>query len=338
MPSIRDVAKQAGCSTSTVSRVINKRDSVDPDTRQKVLDAIAFLGYKPNLVAQGLRVKRGNLIGLVLPDESESFSQIAFAASEQARKHGYNLIFGCVKNDPSIEAQLLDDFIRRHINGIIFSRVSDESKVLHKVTRKEVPIVIIDRTFAHEEIPTVVLDNYQTGIIVAEHFIKLKHTKIACVTGPLKIELARERLNGFLERLSNSNISVPDSWIFEGDFYFESGLKAVDYFISNKIQPTAIWALNDNMAWGILKRLYQRGIAVPETVSVIGMDDLQFSRMVTPSLTTISYPFRKMAEEAVDMIVAMQEGKRLEEQSLKLIPKLIVRESSSTLSKGDFAR
>jgi DNA-binding LacI/PurR family transcriptional regulator len=334
VPSIRDVAESAGCSTSTVSRVINNRDAVDPQTRKKVLEAIDFLGYKPNLLAQGLRVKKGNLLGVVIPEDLEPFRSMIISSISSAQQHGFNVIVGCVNNDPEIEAQIIDDLIRRHINGIIFSRVSDESRVLHKVTTKDVPIVIIDRSFEREEIPSVILDNYEVGRIAAEHFISLHHREIGCVTGSRKIELVRERFQGFEDRLKESGITLPRENIFEGDFYFQAGIDAVDYFIGRSIFPTAIWALNDEMAYGVMKGLSRNGYSVPSDVSVMGMDDIDFSEMITPSLTTIHYPIEEMAEKAVDMIVALQAREGLETPLVKLQPKLVVRESTCP-AKGE---
>lgn len=328
MPSIRDVAKHAGCSTSTVSRVINRRDAVDPITRQKVLDSIDFLGYKPNLVAQGLRVKRGNLIGLVVPEDSPSFSAIMHFTMQSARRQGYNVIFGSSHNDPDIEADFIDDLIRRHINGIIFSRVSDESRVLHKIERKEVPIVIIDRTLDKEGIPSVILDNYRAGEIAAEHLLELGHKNIACITGPLTISLCRERLKGFKETLEKNGVSIPPRMVFEGDFKFESGLQGAAAFLKEDQVPSAIWTMNDVMAYGARKIMYEKNIQIPKEISLIGMDDLPFSHMINPSFTTVTQPFDELTEKAVELIDRQQTGK-LEDTTFVVEPGIIVRDSTS---------
>lgn len=328
MPSIRDVAKQAGCSTSTVSRVINNRDAVDPVTKQKVLDAIDFLGYKPNLVAQGLRVKRGNLIGLVVPEDSPSFSAIMHYTMESARRKGFNVIFGSSNNDPDIEADFIDDLLRRHINGIIFSRVSDESRVLHKIKRKEVPIVIIDRALEKEGIPSVILDNYMAGKLAAEHLLNIGHERIACITGPLTIALCRERLKGFKETLESCGIPLPSGLVFEGDFVFESGIQAAEFFFKEAEAPTAIWAMNDAMIYGARKYLYENNIRVPEDISLIGMDDLPFSHMINPSLTTVTQPFDQLAEKAVELIEEQQTGMP-EDTTIVVEPGITVRNSTA---------
>ena len=190
MPSIRDVAGLAGCSTSTVSRVLNNRDAVDPATRTRVLHAIESLDYRPNLVATGLRVKKGNLIALVVPETvSHSFSYIMHHIMDSARRNGYNVIFGDTRDDPVVEEAFIDELARRHINGIIFSRVSDESRIMPKLVKRKIPFVVIDRTLRHERVPSVVLDNVAAGRLAGSHLAQLGHRRVACVTGPLNISL-----------------------------------------------------------------------------------------------------------------------------------------------------
>jgi len=335
MPSIKDVAKLVGCSTSTVSRVLNNRDAVDPKTRQKVLDAIEQLGYKPNLVAQGLRVKKGNLIGLVVPNTlTHSFNFLTYRIMEYARQQGYSVIFADTQNDPNNEEAFFDDLLRRHVNGIIFSRVSDESRIMPKLLQKNVPFVIIDRALEKEGVPTVVLNNALAGRLAAQHLVELGHRNIACVTGPLKIGLCRERLKGFQDVLHEHGIYLEKDWVFEEQFVFRSGIEAVEELCKRGCDFTAIWALNDVMAFGVLKELLRRGIRIPEDVSVMGMDDMDFGEMLTPTLTSIHYPFDEMAEKAVELIIKQSNGEAIENEMVILTPSLVTRESTGRYMGG----
>lgn len=329
MSSIKDVAKLVGCSTSTVSRVINNRDAVGPKTRQKVLDAIDQLGYKPNLVAQGLRVKKGNLIGLVVPNTlTHSFNFLTYRIMEYARQQGYSVIFADTQNDPNNEEAFFDDLLRRHVNGIIFSRVSDESRIMPKLLQKNIPFVIIDRALEKEGVPTVVLNNALAGRLAAQHLVELGHRKIACVTGPLKIGLCRERLKGFQDVLHEHGIYLEKDWVFEGQFVFRSGIEAVEELCQRGCDFSAIWALNDVMTFGVLKELLRRGIRIPEDVSVMGMDDMDFGEMLTPTLTSIHYPFDEMAKKAVELIIKQSQGEEIENDMIVLTPSLVIREST----------
>jgi DNA-binding LacI/PurR family transcriptional regulator len=330
MPSIKDVAKLAGCSTSTVSRVLNNRDAVDPNTRQKVLDAVQELDYKPNLVAQGLRVRKGNLIGVVVPNSlTHSFNFLLYRIVECARQQGYSVIFGDTQNNPNNEEAFIDDLLRRHVDGIIFSRVSDESRILPKLLlKKNVPFVVIDRALENEKVPTVVLNNYQAGRLAAIHLVELGHRKIACVTGPLKIGLCRERLKGFQDVLQEHDIHLGSDWVFEGKFVFQSGIEAVEDLCRKHCDFSAIWVVNDVMAFGVLKELLRKGIRVPADVSLMGLDDMDFGEMISPTLTTIHYPFDQMAEKAVELIIRQSNGEDIADEMIVLTPSLVIREST----------
>lgn len=327
--SIRDVANIAGCSTSTVSRVINNRDAVDPETRAKVLKAIDVLGYKPNLVAQGLRTNRGNLIGLVVPEfSSPSFSETVSCAMDSAFQNGYNIIPVNSHENPNLEEKYIDDLLRRNINGIIFSRVSDESRIVARILEKNIPIVIIDRTLENEKVANVVLDNYQAGVLAAEHLLGLGHRSFACLTGPMKIALCRERLKGFRDTIQRSGGQLPDDSIKEGNFDFPSGQMTTKDLLESGCEFTALWAENDLMAFGAMNTIMISGKRIPEEISVLGMDDLRFCDMVMPKLSSVHYPFDELMDRAVRLIVKeIVEGKIVNEM-IVIKPSLTFREST----------
>jgi LacI family transcriptional regulator len=330
MVSIKDVAKLADVSVSTVSRVINNKDLVSEITKNRVLEAIKKLDYKPNLLAKGLRVKSGNIIGLLVPEIIiHAFIYIINYALEAVVKEGFVLILGCTHDNPDIEEKFIEDLIRRNVNGIIFSRVSDESRILRIINRTSVPIVVIDRTFKNEKVPHVVLDNYKAGVLAAEHFLELGHRNIACVTGPLNIGLCRERLNGFKDTLKKEGIELKKEMIYEGDFKFSSGIEAARYFLNIGGKITAIWAQNDLMALGTQRELLKNNIRIPEDLSIMGMDNVGIVEMVKPALSTISQPFREMCERAVDLIICQRNKKEIKDRLIVLEPVLVVRESTS---------
>ena len=333
MPSIKDVAQTVGCSTSTVSRVINNRDAVSPKTRRRVLEAIENLDYKPNLVAQGLRVKRGNLIGLVVPEStSHAFSAIIQYVLDAAHKRGFNIIIVNSHENPDLEENFIGDLLRRNINGIIFSRVSDESRIMPKIVKNNIPIVVIDRALENEKVSNVVLDNRKAGYLAGKHLLELGHKKIACVTGPLKITLCRERLRGLKDALMENHQELPESNIYEGDFKFSSGIRAVQKLYERVIDFTAIWALNDIMGFGVMKEFHRIGVAVPGDVSVLGMDDLEFGDMVTPALTSVHYPFDELSECAIDFLVRQIAGEKISTDTIVVHPSLSIKESTAVLT------
>jgi len=157
--------------------------------------AITKLNYKPNLLAKGLRLRSGHLIGLVVPEViHHTFASFIYFAEESITKSGYNMILGNTHSDPLVEEKFIDSLIRRDVDGIIFSRVSDESKILRIIDSTNTPIVIIDRALENEDIPCIILNNIKAGELAAEHLVTLGHKKIACIIGPLNIALSRDRL------------------------------------------------------------------------------------------------------------------------------------------------
>jgi len=335
MASIKDVAKHVGCSVSTVSRVINNRDAVDAETRRRVLEAIDLLGFRPNLVAKGLRTRKGKLIGLMLPEVStQIFSVITQHALDAAGRRGYNIVIVNSHDDPDIEARHIQDLLLRNINGIIFCRVSDESRIVSRIVSEKIPVVVIDRAFEHENVPNIVLDNNKAGYLAGQYLTGCGHRQITCVTGPMKISLCRERLNGFRAALREHGVDLDSSRICEGDFSFSSGIEAVRKLRSQQAQLTAIWAMNDVMAFGVMKELYERGINVPHDVSVMGLDDHVFGNMSTPSLTTIHYPFKDLAERAIDVVTRQIEFPDGRSETTVLEPSLVVRQSTALLRES----
>ncbi len=329
MSSIKDVAKLAGVSISTVSRVLSGSPNVGNSTRQRVEQAIETIGYKPNLLAQGLRSKRGNLIGLVVPEiHHETFSRLIEYTEEEVRAQGYNLITGNTHGQPDSEDEFIQSLLRRHVDGIIFSRVSDRSRALRILQKDGIPAVIIDRFLENEDIPTIVTDNYGAGVTAAKHLVDLGHTQFALITGPQNIALCRERQKGFAEYLESQGFALPHRNIYEGDFKFETGVDAAKYFLNNAVEFTGLWAENDLMALGAMNTFIRAKKRIPSEISVMGMDDVRSATIVIPSLTTIAQPFSAMCSKAVDLLFRMIDGNSFKDNKIVLPSNLITREST----------
>jgi len=337
--SIKDVARLAGVSVSTVSRVLTNSPRVDEHTRARVEKAIATIHYRPNLLAQGLRSKSGNVIGLVVPEIlHETFATFIKHTERACVERGFDLIIGNTGGRPEVEGAFIDNLLRRHVDGVIFSRVSDRSPVLNIVEKWGVPAVIIDRSLDREDIPTVVLDNFQAGALAAEHLLGLGHRSLALVTGPQDVGLARERMKGFMSTLRQGRVALPASHVVEGNFKFESGRDAALKLLQLQKLPSAIWCHNDLMAVGVMNVFARRGIRVPDDVSLMGMDDTGLAEMVVPALTSVTQPFEEMCRTAVDLVLAMRGGQRVRRRRVLLAPGITVRESTGPASPRAPAR
>lgn len=328
---MKDVAVLAGVSTSTVSRVINNSMPVDEETRLKVEQAIKTINFKPSLMARGLRMKSANLIGIVVPElQHETFTSFIKFTEQSVEAQGYNLVIGSTSSNVETEERFIVNLIRRNIDGIIFSRVSDNSQALKLIDRSNIPIVIIDRSLEREDIPSVVMNNYGAGVMAAEHLLSLGHRRFACITGPMDISINRDRIRGFRETIVQNGGTLEDKCVFEGNFKFESGGRGVDYLVDTRADFTAIWVQNDYMAIGAINRFVARGISVPGDVSVIGLDNIEHSWMIQPALTTIAQPFQEMCANAVDIIIKMSRKEQISATRIVLDPELVVRGTTTS--------
>lgn len=238
--SMKDVARLAGVSISTLSRVINRTVPVDARTRAKVERAIGRLQFKPNLLASELRSKSGRVIGLVVPEILHpTFNAIINYVEESIRSQSLQLILGNTRNDAAVEADFIESLIRRHVDGIIFSRVSDQSRIIQVAHRSREPVVVLDRALDSEDIPTVVLNNYRADVLSAEHLAGLGHRRIGCITGRRNILLCRERLSGIRETLRARGIILEANRVREGDFTYETGFEGVRALFADGDLPTA---------------------------------------------------------------------------------------------------
>ncbi|MCI8465628.1 MAG: LacI family transcriptional regulator [Lachnospiraceae bacterium] len=339
----KDVARLAGVSISTVSRVLNKSALVDKETKITVESAIKELDYKPNLVAYGLRAQKSKLIGILMPElDHNAYGQFTQRIEEISLSRGYGLLVGLHHNECETEKRLIDEFQRRNIDGLILSPVVNSSDSTHHLQNCiHVPAVLFQNGRSCETMSNVEIDNYQAGRIAAEYLLSLGHKQIFCTAGPADITFTHTRLQGFLERLREAGIRLGQNQIFSCEFNYQkanylNGIEAVAAFFDSKnsqARPTAIWAHNDNVAAGIIRGLHLRNIRIPEEVSVVGMDNMSITEMLYPSLTTIGQPFAAMAEKAVELLL---ENINFPDESIAeevlVPPKLIIRESSGICS------
>jgi DNA-binding LacI/PurR family transcriptional regulator len=330
--SMKDVAALAGVSVSTVSRVISGSIPVDQLTAQRVRDAITSLDFRPNLLAAGLRSKSGKLIGLVVPGVYEPFASIIGFLEKTTSQHGYSLLVGNSRSRADVEERFVDNLIRRHVDGIIFTPVSHETRVLEQLVDSDIPIVWFDRVWDDRRVLTVQLDNRKAGLIAAQHLTACGHRRIAIVTGPPNVDLCHDRLAGFVHGARQSGVEREPELLFEGDFSFDAGVDAVDRVLGLTRPVTAVWAQNDLMAIGLLKGFLSRGLRVPEDISIVGMDGIPFTRMVHPELTTVQQPLERMCQALLSRILDYGQLIRQQKWHAVFQPELVVRQSVRDLS------
>ncbi|MCX7668371.1 MAG: substrate-binding domain-containing protein, partial [Atribacterota bacterium] len=261
------------------------------------------------------------------------FARLAKHIEEAATRRGYNLILCNVGENPKKEKEYLEVLIQRQVEGIIFSRVSDESLLYKTPQLSRIPYVVLDRNLEKEEAPTVKLDNYQAGALAAEHLYSLGHRLMACLTGPLKIKICRERLEGFTETAQKKGIPRENLLIVEGNFKIDGGKTGMEIILTLPHPPTAIFCMNDLMALGAISAIREHGFSIPEDFSVIGLDNTILSEYSYPPLTTVAQPFDRMAREALNLLIKLIEGKKIRKKEILLSPELLLRSSTAPPKK-----
>lgn len=295
----RDVARVAGVSVSTVSRALAKPDEVAPHTRAKVLDTARGMGYRPNLAARGLVTGRTGTIGLIVPDlENPFFASVTKGVQSRARTSGYAVIIADSDEDPSQE-QVLARSMSKQVDGVVMCSPRAPEPVIAELAL-EIPLVLINRHCG--AIPTVEIDNLEGVRQAMVHLRALGHRTIAWVGGPSTSWSNTERLAA----LHTVAALRPDTTLLDlGSFqpYVSGGVAAADLVIASG--ATAVLAYNDLVAFGLLQRLRQRGVRVPEDISVIGVDNIPMSALTTPSLTSVGIPLVSCGRAGVDMLLSL---------------------------------
>ena len=329
MTTIREVAESAGVSYATVSHVINNTRVVSPETRQRVLDAMLELNYRPNALARSLRQGKTNTLGLVLPDSANPFfAEISRSIEDEAFNKGYSVFLCNTELDTQRELFYVDVLSKKQVDGIIFVAAGDQTDSLDYLARERMPVVMIDRNVPNVQMDVVLTDHQLGGFLATQHLLQLGHTRIACIAGPSSITPSAERITGYRNALEQAGIPFDEKLVIRGDYHAQSGMEITHSLIKRGPPPTAIFALNDLMALGALRAAAEAGCSVPRDLAVVGYDDLELSQFTNPPLTTIAQPKKEIGMQAVSLLVERITQNGRPPSRLVLPPELIVRRST----------
>lgn len=324
--SIEDVARRAGVSITTVSRVINNVATVTKDNRVKVEEAVAHLRFKPNIAAQRLASGLNNSVGLVMPGYPGVFH--SFYAIELIRGVGHacetlglDLIFHITDGNKPLNPHTM--------GGIIFADIIENRKQVQDVLEEGIPCIVINNIVKDLDVNYIAVDNIKGGKIAADYLISLGHKRIATVTGNVNTQAGALRLEGFQEALARKDIPLPDEYIYKGDYSRRSARSAAEHLLGLKKPPTAIFAASDDMALEVIEVAIEKRLKVPVDLSVIGFDDNPVAIYGPVGLTTIRQPLFKMAQDAVRYLNSIVAGKKNTPAKIILSPDLVTRESCS---------
>ena len=329
MPTIHDVAARAEVSTATVSRVLSNPEKVSEATRRRVLKAVDQLGYSPNAAAKSLRTLTTRKLLVTVPDIANPFfSLIIQGIEEAALREGYSVMLGDTHHDAQREERYGEMLLRREVDGLIFLGHSMSKSVGALMKKNQMaPIVNGCEYSPNLGVPSAHVDNEAAAYEAMSHLYGLGHRHIGVLTGPLASPLSRDRLRG-AQACAKENGASKQVMVVNGDFSIESGIAGAARLFAQPTPPTAVFCFNDEMAIGVLDYANRVGRSVPESLSVIGFDDIRFSRYMRPALTTISQPMLDIGRETVRLLLGVLQGTVTTPVSITLPHKLEIRSST----------
>jgi len=344
-PTLEDVARLAGVSRSTVSRVINDHPSVRSETRERVWQAIHRSSYQPHAVARSLVTRRTQIIGMVIPETVTTLFTAPFfplllrGDTEACNAHHYQLLL-TLFNDPAGQEEIYQRTLRNgYLDGVIVASASQDDPLIPDLLHDRVPFVSVGR-HPNERVHYVDVDNVGGARMAVEHLIRLGHRRIATITGPLDMSAGQDRLEGYRQALQAHHVPVEERLIVEGDFTEGRGMVGMQQLLP--ASPSAVFAASDMMAIGALKALRQAGRQVPQDIALIGFDDIPAASVIEPALTTVRQPIERMGSMAVEVLLSVLDGASGEEAPAHRIifpPELAIRAScGSALNRSNERR
>jgi len=332
MSTILDVARLAGVSTATVSRVINSPESVREQTREKVLLAMAKCNYKYNALARGFVTKKSNTIGLIIPTINNSvFAESTLGVQEYADQKNIKVVLGNSYYKYSQEENLVKVLRESQVDGLIITTTDLKGEILKSLVDENFPLVLLFSTVKGGPISAVGIDNYRGGYLATEHLISLGHKRICMVAGNFSMtDRSFHRWHGYKKCLRDNGIPYDKELLVQTDYSLLGGRDSIKKLLSLASPPTAVFCSNDYIAFGAIKGAREMGLSLPKDLSIVGFDDMQTASYMVPALTTIRQPAKEMGQRAAKLLLQMIEKKSKPVQDM-MESTLIVRESTATV-------
>ncbi|EIK0770771.1 MULTISPECIES: substrate-binding domain-containing protein [Vibrio] len=337
MATMKDIAKLAGVSTSTVSHVINKTRFVSEEISERVNNAAKELNYyAPSALARSLKVNRTKTIGmLVTTSTNPFFGEVVKGVERSCYQKGYSLILCNTEGDNERMRQSINTLLQKRVDGLILMCSSLEGERIDVFERyPDIPVVVMDwgpMLFTSDKIQD---NSLRGGYLAAKYLIDCGHTEIGCITGPLIKHQAQMRYEGYKRAMNESGLEFNANWIIESDFECEGGYQAFKKMAQRGALPSSIFVSNDMMAMGVINAANELDIKVPDDLSIIGYDDIHIAKFMSPSLTTIHQPKYRLGQAAVETLVRKLDEKSTEAQVVQLEPTLVERKSVKRLKSN----
>ena len=325
---IKDVAKRAGVSISTVSRVINDSKVVRPETHVKVMKAIEELGYKPNAIARSLKVKNTKTIGILIPDISYNFyPEVVRGIEDIANMYNYNIFLCNTDMEEDKVIQYFEVMAEKQVDGIIFMGNMVSEELAHKIKFYDIPTVLIGADY--EQLPSVTIDHVAASKAIVNYLIKKGHEKIALITGKLVDPIVgTARLTGYKNALEEANLPIIEDYIVEGGHRYKTGYTSAQQLLNLEDRPTAIFAASDELAFGAIRVAMENGIKIPDELAIVGFNNIDMAAKIFPSLTTIAQPMYEMGAIGMRVLTKILNEDGPEKNKIILDFSLVERETT----------
>ncbi|WP_274652073.1 LacI family DNA-binding transcriptional regulator [Paenibacillus humicola] len=339
---IHDIARIAQVSSATVSRVLsNSTYPVSHAMREKILKTASELKYIPNQLGKQLKTNTNMTLGVIIPSITNPFySSVISGIEEIAVDHGYHVLLCNARQDPKLEEQFMKTIFEKQIKGLIISSISNNTKLLKQLIDLGLNVIALDQDIDEKEVSRIEFDFRKGGYMAATYLIGKGHRNIAYVTSPLDRPSRKSTCQGYLDAMRQFGLEpvveeagAESKAAYDGIYEFDNGKRLTGRLLDRSDRPTAIFACNDMTAFGIINELTSQGLSVPQDVSVVGFDGIEFGRMITPALTTVKQPDYEMGRMACGMLMDMMNGNKKPYLNFMLQPELI--ERSSVAARAD---
>ncbi|CAG7622295.1 LacI family DNA-binding transcriptional regulator [Paenibacillus allorhizosphaerae] len=332
---IKDIAKLAGVSHTTVSRALNDSPLINPETKDRIKSIAGSLNYTPNYSARSLVLDRSYNLGLFFSTlhtgTSSGFLYEAIKGVNDVIKDQFNLIVRGIDDYKSYH-----NVNRKSFDGlIVMSQSASDQSFIEYAADKEIPIVVLNRPIDKVKVMNLVPDDQRGAYRVAEHLIEKGHRRIAIIEGKQGFKSTQARRDGYREALEKHGVPLRNEWIVPGNYDLESGYAGMNRLLDLKERPTAVFCSNDDMALGAIKAVTERGLRVPDDLSVVGFDDHLFSAFMSPALTTVRRPIEEISRAGAEKLLSFIEKKQVEKSTVYFHTELVIRDSVKTIAGGN---
>lgn len=329
-PTIYDVAKEAGVSIATVSKVINKTGRISDKTKSKVEQVMEELHYQPSVVASALTGKQTYTIGMIIPDLANPFfADVARSVEDRASQLGYSMIICSTDNDIDKEATYISLLHQKSVDGIIVASGVRTDKTLRQFIRQKIPVALISRDLPALVVDAVLLDDFIGGYQATMHLLSLGHKKIVMISDDANYQSTKERVRGFKQAMEEAGLPFDENVIPACSYTIDGAKQAVARLLDSSTDPpTAIFAYNDLLAIGAIQAARERHLSIPDDLSIVGFDDTILAKIVDPPLTTIRQPIQEMGRQIIDLLVEEIKQEKKGKRKVVILPELVIRKST----------